>query len=359
MPFNTAENREVARTFEQMNVNQFNHERRQYQVIEPFNMPKMSGGSHYIEDKDKDLEGYGYLEGVLTPTTTLGGSGLGVHGVFIKDDGRKFKRTYNKKKSRAQSKGKGIFSDIIKTGSNLLNVAGMGSVPPNTTLGKKQADETIGEMSGYLGQGMTGGNIINDIGEVGTEGADTIGSLFGLGRKKRQAKKLTGKGPLGDVMGLAADTLGSIGLGSKKRTKKMTGKGPLGDVMGLAADTLGSIGLGSKAVPGASGKKKRQSKKQIGGALDLGPFNFLNSMGSIIGKTQADTRFAPLDAMGLGKKTTKGGRKLQERSTMQPMIAAGAPKKTNTRHELVKKIMKEKGLKMIDASKYIKANNLY
>jgi hypothetical protein len=31
----------------------------------------------------------------------------------------------------------------------------------------------------------------------------------------------------------------------------------------------------------------------------------------------------------------------------------------NERALLVKKIMKEKGLKMIEASKYVKANNLY
>lgn len=30
-----------------------------------------------------------------------------------------------------------------------------------------------------------------------------------------------------------------------------------------------------------------------------------------------------------------------------------------SRAELVKKIMKEKGLKMVEASKYIKQNNLY
>ena len=30
-----------------------------------------------------------------------------------------------------------------------------------------------------------------------------------------------------------------------------------------------------------------------------------------------------------------------------------------TRMEIVKKVMKEKGLKMIEASKYVKANNLY
>ena len=31
----------------------------------------------------------------------------------------------------------------------------------------------------------------------------------------------------------------------------------------------------------------------------------------------------------------------------------------SVRGDLVKKVMKEKGLKMIDASKYVKANNLY
>lgn len=30
-----------------------------------------------------------------------------------------------------------------------------------------------------------------------------------------------------------------------------------------------------------------------------------------------------------------------------------------TRAEIVKKVMKERGLKMIEASKYVKANNLY
>lgn len=31
----------------------------------------------------------------------------------------------------------------------------------------------------------------------------------------------------------------------------------------------------------------------------------------------------------------------------------------SVRSDLVKKIMKEKGMKMIEASKYVKANNLY
>ena len=35
------------------------------------------------------------------------------------------------------------------------------------------------------------------------------------------------------------------------------------------------------------------------------------------------------------------------------------PKKVNKRAEIVKKVMKEKGLNLIDASKYVKAHNLY
>ena len=34
-------------------------------------------------------------------------------------------------------------------------------------------------------------------------------------------------------------------------------------------------------------------------------------------------------------------------------------KKPNQRAEIVKKVMKEKGLSLIESSKYVKANNLY
>ena len=37
----------------------------------------------------------------------------------------------------------------------------------------------------------------------------------------------------------------------------------------------------------------------------------------------------------------------------------GKVKKSNPRAEIVRKVMAEKGLKMIEASKYVKANNLY
>ena len=57
----------------------------------------------------------------------------------------------------------------------------------------------------------------------------------------------------------------------------------------------------------------------------------------------------------LSEKNTgvKGGRKKPK------MIACGKSDGRAKRAEIVKKVMKEKGLKMIDASKYVKANGLY
>jgi hypothetical protein len=59
---------------------------------------------------------------------------------------------------------------------------------------------------------------------------------------------------------------------------------------------------------------------------------------------------------------TKGEQtKVVPKAQMQAgtMSGMGKDKKPNKRAEIVKKIMKEKGLKMIEASKYVKENNLY
>ena len=59
---------------------------------------------------------------------------------------------------------------------------------------------------------------------------------------------------------------------------------------------------------------------------------------------------------GLGK-----GRKLVPVAQMQGVKGAGGSggKKPNIRAEIVRKVMKEKGCSMIEASKFVKANNLY
>ena len=69
----------------------------------------------------------------------------------------------------------------------------------------------------------------------------------------------------------------------------------------------------------------------------------------------------PPQPQGKGKpKVGKGGPlKLPEMKKESCKPVEGSGKKPNKRAEIVKKIMKEKGLKMIDASKYVKEHNLY
>jgi hypothetical protein len=47
--------------------------------------------------------------------------------------------------------------------------------------------------------------------------------------------------------------------------------------------------------------------------------------------------------------------KVKERNQMQAVVGGGR----STRNEIVKKVMKEKGMKMIEASSYVKKHNLY
>jgi hypothetical protein len=62
------------------------------------------------------------------------------------------------------------------------------------------------------------------------------------------------------------------------------------------------------------------------------------------------------------KKTPKKRMSKKVKGGMMPLernVGSGASKAKNNRHNVVKKIMKEKGLSMIEASKDVKQNNLY
>jgi len=101
----------------------------------------------------------------------------------------------------------------------------------------------------------------------------------------------------------------------------------------------------------------------------------LETVADIVGKDKIRSVLGK--AVGLdkiiegGKKRKMKGKGMGERPTTQNMPSssfsggkkakkvADKPKKVNKRAEIVKKVMKEKGLKLIEASKYVKANNLY
>ena len=129
------------------------------------------------------------------------------------------------------------------------------------------------------------------------------------------------------------DVLGPAIFG-KKRGGKLVKIPSLGKALKTAIthpDSLIKSKLGLGRQPKVGGKK----------------FNFLNaikSVGHAVGEpvgqaTQALLAKEALGAVGLGRKTASRGR--------------------SARAEIVKKVMKEQGLKMIEASKYVKAHGLY
>ena len=62
---------------------------------------------------------------------------------------------------------------------------------------------------------------------------------------------------------------------------------------------------------------------------------------------------------GMGKRPTTKNMPSSSFSGGKKTKKADKPKKVNKRAEIVKRVMKEKGLKLIEASKYVKANNLF
>jgi hypothetical protein len=89
---------------------------------------------------------------------------------------------------------------------------------------------------------------------------------------------------------------------------------------------------------------------------------------NVLGKAVGLDKALGIEEKEGGKKRKMKGKGMGTRPTTQNMPsssfsggkkATDKPKKVNKRAEIVKRVMKEKGLKLIEASKYVKANNLY
>ena len=125
-------------------------------------------------------------------------------------------------------------------------------------------------------------------------------------------------------------------------------KAPKGSGISAGAE-LGGMGMGSRptrdnmpASMMASGKKRGRPSKKVGGDI----ISTLARVANITkgGKAKKEKVAVAYVSKLKKEKVVKGGK------VKNPKIAKRAA--------LVKKIMKEKGLKMIDASKYIRENNL-
>jgi hypothetical protein len=143
---------------------------------------------------------------------------------------------------------------------------------------------------------------------------------------------------------------------------KVMGKrygGAKGDVI----DTNTTGRTGNQALIVGYGKKRGRKPKGAGILGDIAkvanaPMDFLSKftmeqptfLESVVGRDNLRNIGRNVSAgvvekmLGLGKKKEKDANK---------------PKKVNKRAEIVRKVMKEQGLKMIEASKYVKDNNLY
>jgi hypothetical protein len=205
--------------------------------------------------------------------------------------------------------------------------------------GRKKGSGAVS--SGLKMAGMVSGNPLLSAGGA-------LAGMFGLGKKKL----LKGEGFLSDI-------IGSVGLGRKKPLK---GKGTMDDVLtgmrvlgfGKKNQKKGGTLLGTAETQNVSGGRKKGR-----GAVSSG----LKMAGMLSGNPVLSAGGALAGMFGLGKNkggpfdvaNFKGGA-LVPVAQMKGIKGGKAPSK---RTQLVKKIMKERGVSMIQASSIIKKEGLY
>jgi hypothetical protein len=231
-------------------------------------------------------------------------------------------------------------------------------------------------MDGAVG-GYSFNDFIGDVAHVGKEvGPDVIRSMMASGRHPRKSKK--GGSKVGDQIASVAKTLAPfapllLGLGRPLPKSKADVVDALKDLGAKNSHTLkklkeiamsggysfndfiGDVAHVGKAVAPdiiraslkGEGKRKRKSKK---GGLSLS--DVLESAKPAITKaiSMAKPAVKDLSSKAIDALASKA------KSAVASKVGSGGRAK---RAEIVKKVMREKGMKMIEASKYVKAHNLY
>ena len=144
-------------------------------------------------------------------------------------------------------------------------------------------------------------------------------------------------------------TMGAEGAAKPKRARKKKGEGlaAAGVGAGLAAAGMAAAGTAGAGVAGAS---KPRAKK--GGALlSLQDLDKMHGQPPLDIDAKITVQAKPYNAEQVGAAREVGGGR-----EVGAGRSSGARKKRN---DLVKEIMKSKGLSLPEASKHIKANNLY
>ncbi|AIF72182.1 MAG: hypothetical protein QLV_16 [Qinghai Lake virophage] len=226
-------------------------------------------------------------------------------------------------------------------------------------------DRRGGAEGGRFNLGKAFGSIAREVAPIGREiGKEVLkdavkGAITGAGKKRGRPKKEGGNifNPIdGLTMGykFGHDTLGPALLGK--------GNMKIADM----AKRISAIEKEHEQITGKAPKKKgRPKKEKVEGGFNLG--KALKDVGKLAKPVVADVKSRGKEAVKdlikqVGRSAKKSLKESINKNAKDAVQATGGAKKPDGRKrraELVKKIMKEKGLKMVEASKYVKEHGLY
>jgi hypothetical protein len=244
---------------------------------------------------------------------------------------------------------------MLRTGMKLLTGGGMSAGMKFKLYGKRGGVGEFQELEGAgvdsvvktfehkFGEGLTGGMCRDCEGGKMKRATHFTGGKMNKQGTRNGNQALMGSGTSGGAV------LGYDGEAPKllrPKRKMMKGKGLMDTLLKIAnapmdlANKFVGVDSPFETVSNMIGKDK--VRNVLGKAVGLDKIVEGKMKGKGMGK-RPTTKNMPSSSFSGGKKTKK----------------ADKPKKVNKRAEIVKRVMKEKGLKLIEASKYVKANNLF
>lgn len=304
MPYDNKYNREIAKQYLDTNRKFVDHQEKNNEIFHMTAMPFIShssaskqGGAIRPQHLNDDVK-YGVNQGVraVFADASQYGSNNDDDEKYM-NGGSGFAKGTHMDTGYDRTLGAGK-SDLDLKGSKIFKKASLKLVKSDLEGGKRRRGRPSKK-------DLEGGNIFNDIKDGFMSVIKPVASVA-----KNILKVIPD--PRFQMAGQALDAFGA-GKKTRGRPRKIGGT---------------NLGLPSKVLEG--GKKTRGRPRKVGG-------------------------------MGIDDNNLSGGRKLVPVANMKAsyMAGQGQPKRTNKRAELVKKIMAEKKMSMIDASSYIKKNNMY
>ena len=361
---------------------------------------------YYGNDSEGMQGGSGFAEGTYRDTGFGEQLGAGAEGVYAKGegisggscdrkiggskDGAEFGRNVATEFNEGVKTGGAWYNDVLSTigdvGSALAPFA-----PLLLALGKPHPSggshmQELGRIMGEdCDRGMKGGAWYNDvlkgIGDVGSVAMKLAPFLMALGKPKKGRKKACGISG-GDLAQAEISTpagAGKVSAAEKKKAKNVLIATQLAGAPGMLgakiynAVTGGSI-LGNRDPYPIQGDSERVAGRGRGRPKGV------RGMHQVLTGTNGDLLAMSSDNLPSGVPPNQmlrgsyGGKKpsakdkkiiasvkkmLGGESIVKEMPQETGGKRVNKRAEIVKKVMKDKGMKMIEASKYVKEHGLY